>query len=129
MNYEANLSVTALIILYWKDIIYIVNHEIKGLGLLFIFPEKTMHEICFIWIKEQVDVDCLWKSHPPNICMLSTKHSRIIMSASENFLLDSVFWLFLQNNICTLYLTICVYVDHSFIPINVELILLICLLA
>jgi len=47
----------------------------------------------------------LWKSHPPNICMLSTKHSRIIMSASENFLLNSVFWLFLQNNICTLYLT------------------------
>ena len=38
-----------------KDIIYIVEREIKGSGqFLFVFLEKPLYEVCLIQIKEQV---------------------------------------------------------------------------
>ena len=94
-----------------KDIIYIAEREIKGSGqLLLVFLEKLLCEIYLIGMKEQDSekrstvctyrlADCLLKTRPPNITyILSIKNSNILISVSENILVESVF--FVQNKIC-----------------------------
>ena len=61
--------------------------------------------------------DCLLKTGPSNIAnMWSIKNSSMLMiSVSENFLVESEWFFFLQNKICPfLAQGICIYVGHSF---------------
>jgi hypothetical protein len=110
---DATNKMTKLRIIWWKDIIYITECEIKGSGnLLFVFIEKLLYEVCLIRIKKQVvekrstvgihrSVDCLEKHVHQTTNMLSIKNSGIlIISVSENIMVESQ-WFFLQYPICS----------------------------
>ena len=44
---DANSTITKLGIIWWNDIIYIAEHEVKGSGILFyVFLEKRLYEVC-----------------------------------------------------------------------------------